>query len=256
MLKWIQSFGKKQEEKLPPPPKGSIRTRCYRLNLDAPIILYGHDHQKLIDVEQGPITYEPPNHLLPSSPSSRSSISKRNQHQKENEIFRAIINATPSNDSSFSSNNNENKEEEDDDSEYKSDRAMAIETAQIFRDLEVDEKGIIRSKNERATRSEQKDRKERKERKAYRKHTTTTSSRIMVKKDTSDIHTRPIMKEIDEEVEEINSAKDPSVVHYDTTESSSTLLSVCFCVCVHACICILQVETFVFLSMTWQMQLF
>ena len=158
MLKWIQSFGNKQEEKLPPPPKGSIRTRCYRLNLDAPIILSVHDHHKLIDVEQGPITYEPPSHLLPSSssPSSSSSTSsKRKQHRKENEIFRTIINAIPSNDSSlssFSSNNNN----DDDDSEYKSAKDMAIQTARIFRDLEVDEKGIIRSKNELETRNEKK----------------------------------------------------------------------------------------------------
>mmetsp|Transcript_10389 Transcript_10389/g.13160 ORF Transcript_10389/g.13160 Transcript_10389/m.13160 type:complete len:507 (-) Transcript_10389:84-1604(-) len=49
-----------REEVLPPPPPGSVRTRCYRLNLDAPVILSPtHDHL-------GPMPYEPPSHLLPS----------------------------------------------------------------------------------------------------------------------------------------------------------------------------------------------
>jgi len=46
------------EEILPPPPAGAVRTRCYRLNLDAPVILSPtHDHL-------GPMPYQPPAHLL------------------------------------------------------------------------------------------------------------------------------------------------------------------------------------------------
>eukprot|EP00979_Chaetoceros_neogracilis_P017362 scaffold10203_cov272-Chaetoceros_neogracile.AAC.61 len=46
------------QEFFPPPPEGSIRTRCYRLNLDVPIIL-SPTHDTL-----GPFNYSTPNHLI------------------------------------------------------------------------------------------------------------------------------------------------------------------------------------------------
>lgn len=50
-----------REEYIPPPPEGSVRTRCYRLNLDVPTVL-SPTHDSL-----GPFHYSVPIHLLPSS---------------------------------------------------------------------------------------------------------------------------------------------------------------------------------------------
>ncbi len=98
------------EEVLPPPPTGSVRMRCYRLNLDAPVILSPtHDHL-------GPMPYEPPAHLLPQR--SRS------------------INNTLSSDST-----------------ERNPTQAAINTARIFRGINVDKNGTILSQNARATRS-------------------------------------------------------------------------------------------------------
>ncbi len=44
-----------------PPPEGSVRTRCYRLNLDVPAVL-SPTHDSL-----GPFHYKAPAHLLPSN---------------------------------------------------------------------------------------------------------------------------------------------------------------------------------------------
>jgi len=46
------------QEFFPPPPEGSVRTRCYRLNLDVPTIL-SPTHDTL-----GPFNYSMPNHLI------------------------------------------------------------------------------------------------------------------------------------------------------------------------------------------------
>lgn len=48
-----------REDFFPPPPEGSIRTRCYRLNLDVPAVL-SPTHDSL-----GPFHYTAPVHLLP-----------------------------------------------------------------------------------------------------------------------------------------------------------------------------------------------
>lgn len=102
-----------REEILPPPPAGAVRTRCYRLNLDAPVILSPtHDHL-------GPMPYEPPAHLMIQRPSAHRQITK-----------------------SFS---NESVE--------KSPTQVAINTARIFRGITVDKNGTILSQNARATRS-------------------------------------------------------------------------------------------------------
>ena len=103
-----------REEVLPPPPPGSVRTRCYRLNLDAPVILSPtHDHL-------GPMPYEPPVHLLPSS-----------QQRSSRQILK--------------SNSSESIE--------MSSTQIAINTARIFRGITVDKNGTILSQNARATRS-------------------------------------------------------------------------------------------------------
>ena len=103
-----------REEVFPPPPPGSVRTRCYRLNLDAPVILSPtHDHL-------GPMPYEPPVHLLPTS-----------QQRSSRQIMR--------------SNSSESIE--------KSPTQVAISTARIFRGITVDKNGTILSQNARATRS-------------------------------------------------------------------------------------------------------
>ncbi len=103
-----------REEVFPPPPAGSVRTRCYRLNLDAPVILSPtHDHL-------GPMPYEPPVHLLPSSQQRTS---------------RQILKSNSS------------------DSIEKSPTQIAINTARIFRGITVDKNGTILSQNARATRS-------------------------------------------------------------------------------------------------------
>lgn len=71
-----------RDEILPPPPPGSVRTRCYRLNLDAPVILSPtHDHL-------GPMPYEPPVHLLPqrSSEKIKSSMSTDSSERNPTQV--------------------------------------------------------------------------------------------------------------------------------------------------------------------------
>jgi len=172
---------------VPPPPEGSVRTRCYRLNLDAPVTLSAHEQKLQQDVEVGPIVYEPPMHLLPKG--------KQNELQK---VFRNII-QIPSNDPSASAEDS------------KSSTEMAIDTALIFRHLDVDEKGRIINKNERATRSDE--RKEGKSPKNFQSHRKKAAAEKRGK-----INKKPLMKEIGDEIEEINSALDPSVVHYVSSE--------------------------------------
>ena len=101
------------EEPLPPPPLGAVRTRCYRLNLDAPVILSPtHDHL-------GPMPYEPPVHLLPQSRLTSRQL----------------------------------KESMSADSSDRNPTQVAINTARIFRGITVDKNGTILSQNARASRS-------------------------------------------------------------------------------------------------------
>ena len=69
----------REEIIFPPPPAGAVRTRCYRLNLDASVVLSPtHDHL-------GPMPYEPPAHLLPQRYDSRSiSFSLSNESVERN----------------------------------------------------------------------------------------------------------------------------------------------------------------------------
>ncbi len=113
-----------EEAPLPPPPSGAVRTRCYRLNLDAPVILSPtHDHL-------GPMPYEPPAHLLPQYSYHNNSSSSGPGHNNSK------INR---------SNSTESTE--------KNPTQIAINTARIFRGITVDKNGLILSQNARATRS-------------------------------------------------------------------------------------------------------
>lgn len=72
------------EEIFPPPPLGAVRTRCYRLNLDAPVILSPtHDHL-------GPMPYETPSHLLPQR-SARQIMSTFSEESTERDPVKAAI---------------------------------------------------------------------------------------------------------------------------------------------------------------------
>lgn len=102
-----------REEFFPPPPEGSVRTRCYRLNLDVPVVL-SSTHDSL-----GPFNYSTPSHLLPSSSSSHREISMAMSVE----------------------------------SVEKSPQQIAIDTARIFRGIKVDNNGTIVSRNDRANRS-------------------------------------------------------------------------------------------------------
>lgn len=115
------------EETYPSPPVGAVRMRCYRLNLDAPVVLSPtHDHL-------GPMPYEPPSHLLPNSPS----VGRRADYTM-NSTSDAMMNLQVS--------------KSGDDSD-KSSTQVAISTARIFRGITVDKNGVILSQNARASRS-------------------------------------------------------------------------------------------------------
>ena len=103
------------QEFFPPPPEGSVRTRCYRLNLDVPVVL-SPTHDSL-----GPFNYATPSHLQPTS-----SLSHRDR-----EINMAMSV----------------------ESVEKSPQQIAIDTARIFRGIKVDNNGNIVSRNDRANRS-------------------------------------------------------------------------------------------------------
>jgi len=105
------------EENIPLPPEGAVRTRCYRLNLDAPVVLSPtHDHL-------GPFPYDPPAHHLPT----------RGFGQK-------VLNHVSQSDESVVS-------------VPKSATQIAINTARIFRGITTDKNGVILSQNARASRS-------------------------------------------------------------------------------------------------------
>ena len=116
------------EESFPAPPQGAVRTRCYRLNLDAPVVLSPtHDHL-------GPMPYEPPAHLRPATNSS----SRRRQdswHSAADAMMTLDVNPSGSAD------------------EEKSTTQVAINTARIFRGITIDKNGVILSQNARASRS-------------------------------------------------------------------------------------------------------
>jgi len=102
------------DENIPLPPEGAVRTRCYRLNLDAPVVLSPtHDHL-------GPFPYDPPAHHLPTR-------------------GYGLNQGIPSKDSAESVD--------------KSTTQIAINTARIFRGITTDKNGVILSQNARASRS-------------------------------------------------------------------------------------------------------
>jgi hypothetical protein len=75
-----------REEVLPPPPLGAVRTRCYRLNLDAPVILSPtHDHLR-------PMPYEPPVHLLPQRSNSRQIMRSESNESVERNPTEVAVN--------------------------------------------------------------------------------------------------------------------------------------------------------------------
>lgn len=106
-------------EVAPKIPDGAVRTRCYRLNLDAPVVL-SPTHDKL-----GPFPYEPPAHLLPTRVSSK----KRSHSLRSVADDRSV------------------------ESIEKTTTQVAIDTARIFRGITVDKNGVILSQNARASRS-------------------------------------------------------------------------------------------------------
>jgi len=115
------------EEAYPSPPDGAVRMRCYRLNLDAPVVLSPtHDHL-------GPMPYEPPAHLLPNSPSG----GRRSDYTMHS-----------TNDAMMNLQMSKSGDESD-----KSSTQVAISTARIFRGITVDKNGVILSQNARASRS-------------------------------------------------------------------------------------------------------
>lgn len=102
------------DENIPLPPDGSVRTRCYRLNLDAPVVLSPtHDHL-------GPFPYDPPAHHLPTRGFSLNHVSHSGESTGSVE---------------------------------KSATQIAINTARIFRGITTDKNGVILSQNARASRS-------------------------------------------------------------------------------------------------------
>lgn len=104
------------EENIPLPPESALRTRCYRLNLDAPVLLSPtHDHL-------GPFPYDPPAHHLPTRG------------------FGKVLNHVSRSDESV-------------ESVSKSATQIAINTARIFRGITTDKNGVILSQNARASRS-------------------------------------------------------------------------------------------------------
>jgi len=118
------------EDFAPPPPEGSVRTRCYRLNLDAPVVLSPtHDHL-------GPFPYEPPLHHQPS----RSSNRRKSESWRSATDAMKTLQVSHSGDTSAESNG-------------KSTTQIAISTARIFRGITTDKNGVILSQNARASRS-------------------------------------------------------------------------------------------------------
>lgn len=107
-------------ETIPKVPDGAVRTRCYRLNLDAPVVLSPtHDHL-------GPFPYDPPPHLVPS----RTSSSSRRMQSPHSGVDDMSVESVD-----------------------KSSTQVAIDTARIFRGITVDKNGVILSQNARASRS-------------------------------------------------------------------------------------------------------
>ncbi len=206
MLKWIQTLSR-QEENLPPPPEGSKRTRCYRLNLDAPIVLSVQDHKLLDAVGTGPVFYEPPSHLLPSS--KRKGHHHHHHHDNSVRHDNLVDYSISTTASSYDERVDESKTPEE----------IAIDTAKIFRHLEVDGNGKIITKNERATRVDKK-KKDLKKRGGNKKKLTVRKN-IQQQGKRKDgamgaISSKPLMREVGEEIEEIHTANDPSVMNYQS----------------------------------------
>ena len=134
-----------KEESLPPeeppfpsPPEGAVRSRCYRLNLDAPVILSPtHDHF-------GPMSYDPPPHLLPSS----RTFSRRKVHS-----WHCATDAMMALQVSKSHSADDDPSVDSSAAGATSSTQVAISTARIFRGITVDKKGTIISQNARASRS-------------------------------------------------------------------------------------------------------
>jgi len=114
------------EENLPPPPEGALRTRCYRLDLDVPMILASSSDY------HGPMPYKPPVHLLPS-------CKKKSQNWTSPTDGMMSLKVSCSDDSSSDADI--------------SPRQVAISTANIFRGITVDNDGVVTSRNVRASRS-------------------------------------------------------------------------------------------------------
>lgn len=69
-----------REDFFPPPPEGSVRTRCYRLNLDVPAVL-SPTHDSL-----GPFHYTAPSHLLSNYGSIAHSMSTESVEKSSTQI--------------------------------------------------------------------------------------------------------------------------------------------------------------------------
>jgi len=118
------------DDVIPAPPEGAVRTRCYRLNLDAPVVLSPtHDHL-------GPFPYEPPLHHQPS----------KNTGRRKSEAWRSATDAMKTLQVSHSGDIST-------ESNGKSATQIAISTARIFRGITTDKNGVILSQNARASRS-------------------------------------------------------------------------------------------------------
>ena len=114
-------------ESIPQPPEGAIRSRCYRLNLDAPII-----PSKMQD-GLGPFHYEVPLHLR----ADLSTEKKANSWHSAADAMNSLKVTSSEDDASTDSR--------------RSATQIAITTAQIFRGVTVDCNGAILSQNMRTT---------------------------------------------------------------------------------------------------------
>lgn len=124
----------REEPPICQPPEGSLRTRCYRLNLEQPISLMTSSSPSEYF---GPLNYDPPTHHLPR----RVNNNRRRVHSwNVPQDAMMTLQVSGSEDGSAVSVN-------------KSPTEVAISTARIFRGISVDKHGTILSQNARASRS-------------------------------------------------------------------------------------------------------
>ena len=113
-------------------PEGSLKARCYRLNLEQSVCITSPTSNE----NSGPLTYEPPPHHR-SKGSNRRRV--HSWHATQDAMMTLQVTDSDDNMSNASS--------------HKSATQVAISTARIFRGISVDKNGTILSQNARASRS-------------------------------------------------------------------------------------------------------